>query len=290
MENQEKQYDLKSLQNRLDKFERATDSFLFPECYLVVRMDGHRLGPEWGDIPEERYPFGPDVREALIDTTRDMFETEFKVEFAFQHGDEIIVVLDKCELNNLRKRTRLTSALASAAASFFTRNFHRTLIFHAQVSELPTAEHVCEFLLMLKLTARRNFVSRVIQHEMARAGKPKEEISRICSNLTEIAVKEVFDEVGFDISTVDRGIINGAAFFWKNEKGQRRLTHLPAMPDDNDEFLTLVKDVFCPEAREERKANPPRKNSKPKQEKRRNGNSNGARRGNGHKKREPLFK
>jgi len=240
----EKQYDLKSLQNRLEKFERATDSFLFPECYLTIRMDGHRQGADWDEIPHERYPFGSDVRESLIDTTRDMFETDFNIRFAMQHGDEIILILDKTELNNLRKRTRLTSALASAAASFYTKNFQKTLLFHAQISELPRLDLVYDFLLMIKLTAKRNFISRVIQHELGVRNRSKEEISKICSNLKEEVVKEVFEEIGFDLSTVDKGILNGIAFHWEQGPKGPFLKYEAAMPDDKDEYLSIVKKAF----------------------------------------------
>lgn len=235
-----KSYDLKSLVSRLDKFERATDNYLFPECYAVIRLDGHRHGPDWRDVADEHYPFGPDIRQAFIDTTMHMFELDFKVRLGLQHGDEVIAVLDKTELNNLRKRTRLTSCFASAAAAYFVKVFQKTIIFHAQVSEFPSLEHISEFTSMIGQTARRNFISRLIQHELGRRNRPKEEIAKICSNLTEERVQETFSEIGIDISQINPSLLTASGFYWQDNQ----LKTFNSVPKDYNEVEAIVQTAF----------------------------------------------
>jgi tRNA(His) 5'-end guanylyltransferase len=170
---------------RMSKFENLQDIAFFPDMYVVVRLDAHRLGSHWSSFPDAEYPLGAAVAAGMRTAAAAILTSGIRVLFAFIHGDEISVLIDPKELANGRKKARLISGIASAASVGLCTALGRGALFHAKVSELPTIDHLVEYLFWQRLVARRNTISRHLSIALTARQESKSDIDRLLMKATE---------------------------------------------------------------------------------------------------------
>lgn len=170
---------------RMSKFENLQDIAFLPDMRIVVRLDAHRLGLHWSSFPDAEYPLGATFSAGMRAAAAAIFTSGIRVLFTFVHGDEISVALDPQELANGRKKARLISGLASAASVGLCTALGRGALFHAKVSELPTLDHLVEYLIWQRLVARRNTIARHLTLALTAQGVPKGELDRLLTKATE---------------------------------------------------------------------------------------------------------
>jgi len=166
----------------LKRFEQVNDTATLPDVHLVIRIDAHRISKDWVSYPDEEYPLGDSFVRWLEATAWYLLKEERKFRFVFVHGDEISCYLSPIETKQERKRVRLVSGIASAASTYFLKTSGRGVLFHAVLSELPTADHVLDYFTWQWKVAQRNFTSRYLGILLARQGKVAEEIHQILSS------------------------------------------------------------------------------------------------------------
>ena len=238
----DKPREIKSLgeyQRSMDRFERC-DGFILPEMHLIIRIDAHRTGPEWSDFPDEGYPFDPGFVTALTGTAKHLMGFGFRVLFAFVHGDEISVLLDPQESTNQRRRGRLVSLFSSAGAVGFLREYHRPVIFHAQLSELPTTGHVIDYFLWQRKVASRNFFSRTLGIRLAALGLSSTEIDAKIGKISEQERESIALEVGLTAEDITRYHRYGLALWWDHSTGEPQVVVCDELPTTDEEYRDLI--------------------------------------------------
>ena len=222
MDNQE--YEIKTLsdyQKIIEKFEKVNDQYLFPESYIVARIDARRFGPEWDKLPDEAYPFDEQLVASFIATARWLMSFGVKVTYAFIHGDEISLLLDKSESYNLRKRDKLTSLIASAGSLFFTQNSDLSVLYRSKLSELPSKEHVIDYFFWQRKVAARNYFSCTLAKLLADRGLNRKEIVEKIAGLPEADQYTLSEQLDHPIDKIPKLILRGAACWWDGTyKGQ----------------------------------------------------------------------
>ena len=227
-------------QRSMDRFERC-DGFILPEMHLIIRIDAHRTGPEWSDFPDDGYPFDPGFVTALTKTAKHLMGFGFRVLYAFVHGDEISVLLDPQESTNQRRRGRLVSLFSSAGAVGFLREFPRPVIFHAQLSELPTAGHVIDYFMWQRKVSSRNFFSRTLGLKLAAQGLNAAEIDAKIGKISEQERENLAVELGLTDEHITRYHRFGLALWWDQAgSGGPQVVVCDELPATDEEYRDLV--------------------------------------------------
>lgn len=198
----------------LGKFENLQEVSFLPDMHVIVRLDAHRLGSHWVSFPDADYPLGAAFSEGLRAAAVSLFTSGIRVLFAFVHGDEISVAVDPLELSNGRKKVKLVSGLSSAASVGLCTSFGRGALFHAKVSELPSKDHVLDYLLWQRLVARRNTIARYLNIKLLETAAPKSEIERLLSKATEEERLATLARFGLDYTTLSPYQQRGALLWW----------------------------------------------------------------------------
>lgn len=230
-------------QRALERFERC-DGFTLPDIRVVIRIDAHRSGPEWQSFPDSGYPFDPQFVRALVHAGHHLLCSGFRIQFAYIHGDEISLLLDRAETMTQRRRTRLASLLASAASVAFVRAFPRAVVFHAVMSELPTDDHVVDYFMWQRKVATRNFLSRTLGLALAAKGMTAQEIDARIGKATDEDKWALLAELGrsqAEVSAYDR---LGLALWWEKDSRSDvyRIVECDPVPLDDYHYQSLVRE------------------------------------------------
>lgn len=235
-------------QRALDRFENFNDGLILPDLFLIIRVDARRFGPQWENVANDEYPYSPVIVESFLATARSLMCSGFRTLFATMHGDEVSLVLDPLENVNPRRRHKLISLVASAAAVSFLQHSGLPVLFHAKLSELPTLRHVIDYFLWQRKVATRNFIAKLLRTQMHRSGMSQEEIELRSANLIEEERLTLAMQLGIssaDISLADRF---GSALWWEeisltpsNKEASCRLVETSFLPESEEEYLAFLE-------------------------------------------------
>jgi tRNA(His) guanylyltransferase len=223
----------------LSRFETCGDGFILPDLHLIVRLDAHRHGGEWHDFEDSGYPFAREFVEGLSATARHLMQCGFRVVYAYVHGDEISVLLDVSETSNPRRRCRLVSAFASAAAVEFYRVFKRAALFHAKLSELPTSGHVVDYFMWQRKIAGRNYFSRTVGLALSAKGLTSKEIDGKLSGASEEDRTVIAAELGIVPTSYERW---GLGLWWERDTSDQPVLRVSEDLSTNDiEYARFIR-------------------------------------------------
>ena len=232
-------------QRALERFERC-DGFTLPDIRLVIRIDAHRSGPEWSSFPDSGYPFDTHFVRALTHAGHHLLCSGFRIQYAYVHGDEISLLLDRAETLTQRRRTRLASLLASAASVAFVRAFPRAVVFHAVMSELPTDEHVIDYFMWQRKVATRNFLSRSLGLAFTARGLTAQEIDAKIGKATDEEKWALLAECGRQHSDVSAYERLGLALWWERDSHDiHRIVECDPVPLDDFHYQSLVREQLA---------------------------------------------
>ncbi len=243
---------LAELDRALSKFENLSDISFLPDMRIIVRLDAHRLGIHWASFPDADYPLGASFSQGLRAAAAALFTSGVRILFVFAHGDELSVAIDPQELINGRKKSRLVSGLASAASVGLCTAIGRGALFHAKVSELPSNDHVIDYLLWQRLVARRNTIARFLSLKIAEAALPKSEVDRILTKAGEEERLAALSHFGVDYASLTPYQHRGALLWWAPSpapssiriEGQPfGIAECVDLPEE-DEFITGIKAIL----------------------------------------------
>lgn len=196
------------------KFENLQDISFLPDMHIIVRLDAHRIGSHWATFPDAEYPLGAAFSQGLRAAAVSVLTCGIRVLFCFVHGDEISVAIDRQELANGRKKTKLISGLSSAASVGLCTALGRGALFHAKVSELPTEDHVIDYLYWQRLVARRNTIARYLSLKLLEISAPKSDVERLLSKATEDERLAALKGFGIDYDALAPYEQRGALLWW----------------------------------------------------------------------------
>lgn len=234
---------LSEYQRLLDRYENVNDGHILPELRLVVRLDAHRIGPQWGQFKDAEYPYHKSIVEALTNTARRLMAFDMRMNYAFIHGDEISLLLDKTESMGLRRRARLISHLSSAATMFFREEMKLPVIFRAKLSELPSDAHVTDYFFWQRKVGVRNFFGRAFSLILEKRGMAAQDITQKIAGLTEEATWKFAEELQIPLDQIPSSFIRGVGLWWEEEAGEIRLAIRDGLPDKDEEYDNLLSRV-----------------------------------------------
>ncbi len=229
-------------QRQMERFEKS-DGTTLPDIYLAIRIDAHRTGPEWDDIPDTDYPFAPHFIESLTSTAQDLMCSGFRVLYSFVHGDEITLLFDPSESAAQRRRGRIASLVASYGTVGFLRASHRAVAFHSQLSELPTAGNVIDYFMWQRKVATRNYFSRTLGIAWLKSGMEKRKIEERLSSLSNDEERfSCLDELNIDRKSVTPYHRFGLALWWERllSADGYRLVVCDQLPESDEHYRDLV--------------------------------------------------
>ncbi|MCB0338385.1 MAG: hypothetical protein KDD53_02220 [Bdellovibrionales bacterium] len=236
-------------QRLCDRFEKVNDGYFLPDTRIVVRIDAHRFGPKWENVPDFDYPFDESIREALIKTAGRLMTLDLRVSYCFIHGDEISLLLDPLETAGLRRRAKLVSHVASAGSVFFTEAFGAPVFFRAKVSELPSDRHLLDYFFWQRKVARRNYVSRTISQLLTAGGADEVEISKTIAGLTEEGGAELLAKLGLPIESVKSDLLYGIGLYWQvaptGSQIPFNLICNRSLPDNDSAYCELISSCIA---------------------------------------------
>lgn len=235
---------LSEYQRLLDRYENVNDGHILPDLRLVVRLDAHRVGPEWGQFKDAEYPYHKSIVEGLTNTARRLMAFDIRMNYAFIHGDEISLLLDKTESMGLRRRARLISHLSSLATLFFREEMKLPVIFRAKLSELPSDVHVSDYFFWQRKVGVRNFFGRAFSLILEKRGLDEKAITQKISGLTEEATWRMAEELEIPLEQIPVSFIRGVGLWWEEDAGEIRLAIRDGLPDKDEEYEGLLSRVI----------------------------------------------
>jgi tRNA(His) 5'-end guanylyltransferase len=235
------------LEKALQRFETYNDGFILPDTRLVLRLDAHRLAAPSanGDqVPQGDYPCGPHYTAAFHRTAVSLMTATYRVAMAYQHGDEISLLIDPTENSNPLRRSKLISSFASAAAVGFLQSSGVAALFDTRLSELPSNDRVLEYFLWQRRYCYRNAVSITLRKTLLAKGYSAEAAEREIHGVSEKDRLSKLEQLGSPIAHVPGSTRRGALFYWESfSHGGRehfRIKANSSLPEDDAEFLQLA--------------------------------------------------
>jgi tRNA(His) 5'-end guanylyltransferase len=239
------QRSLGDLEKALQRFETYNDGFILPDTRLVVRLDAHRLSTQEEQSIQTDYPCGPEYTAAFHRTAVALMTATFRVTMAYQHGDEISLLIDPTENSNPLRRSKLISAFASAAAVSILQSSGVAALFDARLSELPSNERVLEYFLWQRRYCYRNAISITLRKRLLAKGYSAEASEREIHGVSERDRLKKLEQLGAPITTIAASTRRGALFYWEtfNHGGREhfRIRTDTLLPEDDTDFLHLVR-------------------------------------------------
>lgn len=236
---------LSDYEKHLIRFENFNDQFILPDLNLVVRIDARRLSRKEGNS----YPFCEEIQNALLATSKSLMTCGLSTKLAFVHGDEISLILDVKESGNQRKRSRLLSYVASFATAKFIKSCNQEVVFHAKLSELPSSNHILDYLMWQRKVAMRNYIFKITKELLLSKNLSPQEINNKTASMTLEQRMQYAESLGFDFSTVPLSHIYGSLVSWKSVSGKTKqqaeqisLVVEGELPEDDQKYLSLVSE------------------------------------------------
>jgi tRNA(His) 5'-end guanylyltransferase len=225
------------------RFENYNDGFILPDTFLIVRLDAHRYG-DWSQLADE-YPCGPTITRALHATARDLMTASFRVIIAYTHGDEISLVIDPSENVNPLRRSKIISTLASAAAIHFLKHSGLSATFDAKLSELPSLHRVLEYLFWQRRYCFRNATTIALRTALNEQGYSRDDVEKHIVGVSEEQRIATLASLGIQLKDIPATTRRGALHLWetftRDGREHFQLQSLADLPDDDTQYLTLIK-------------------------------------------------
>ena len=233
---------LSDYQRLMDRFEKNSDQYLLPDCYLVLRIDGKRIGSLWDNINE--YPYNEKIENSLLDTARAVMIAGSKVLFSFHHGDEITFVLDKSETLSPRTVVKVVSTICSTAGSAFQKSAGLTLQFHAKLLQLTTQLQILDYFFWQRKVVQRNFLTHKLAVELSKNGSKDNELLTKLTRLTEEERIRLARKEGFPLESFEPKYITGTMIWWNKDsndpKSKPQMVLQKVLPTDENEFVDFL--------------------------------------------------
>jgi hypothetical protein len=171
--------------------------------------------------------------------------SSFRVVLAFQHGDEISLVLDPSENTNPLRRSKVISAFASAAAIHFQQHAGLTATFEAKLAELPSLDRVFEYLFWQRRYCFRNATTIALRKALLASGQSREDAEKRIHGATEEQRLALMESLGTQLSDIPSTTLLGTLLTWetltRDGREHFKIQIHTQLPMDHAEYFQLIK-------------------------------------------------
>ena len=144
------------LDKKLRQYETINDSFVLPDVYMVVRLDGRGFTKKADEIWQLNRPFDDKFHTAMVITTKHLMMCGFHVLYGYTQSDEISLLLHLDETLFNRKTRKIISILAGEASGVFSLSMNAPASFDARICQLPNQSLVQDYFSWRQEDAHRN--------------------------------------------------------------------------------------------------------------------------------------
>jgi tRNA(His) guanylyltransferase len=191
------------LETRMKDYERALQSVISEEGYIVLRLDGR----SFSRLTQEEFacekPFDSRFSDWMIESTKAVLGCGITALYAHTQSDEISILLSRVDSFYGHRTQKLLSVLASTASAAFSLAAQKFATFDARILVLPDAEEVANYFLWRERDSVKNALNNYMYWFLRQAGKSAEEVTEFLigkSSKTKLALLK--REYGIDFDAV----------------------------------------------------------------------------------------
>lgn len=226
------------LDKKMRVYETSRDYCVIPGIFIVTRIDGRNFTRLTKEKHSFEAPFDIRFRDYMIETTKHLMESGFRIIYGYTESDEISLLFHVDDNTFSRKVRKINSVLAGEASAKFSHLLNDIACFDCRVSELPNVEAVVDYFMWRQADAHRNSLNAhcywALRKNGANANVATDEISGMSvSNKNEL----LFDQ-GINYNDLPTWQKRGTGIHWKevNKVGYN--------PKEDKEVETVRRELF----------------------------------------------
>ena len=136
------------LDREMRVYEESLDQFILPEMYMAARLTK--------EICRFEAPFDPLFCDLMVETTKALMGSGFRIIYGFTESDEISLLFHPEDNTFGRKVRKVNTTLAGEASAAFSLALGNTATFDCRVIPLPTVKRVEDYFAWRQEDAHRN--------------------------------------------------------------------------------------------------------------------------------------
>lgn len=144
------------LDKEMRVYEESLDQFVLPDMYLAARLDGRSFTRLTKEVCRFETPFDVRFRDMMIETTKALMNSGFRIVYGFTESDEISLLFHPDDNTFGRKVRKINSTLAGEASAAFSLLLGKVATFDCRVIPLPNRERVADYFAWRQEDAHRN--------------------------------------------------------------------------------------------------------------------------------------
>lgn len=144
------------LDKEMRVYEESLDQFVLPDMYLAARLDGRSFTRLTKEVCRFEAPFDARFRDMMIETTKALMNSGFRIVYGFTESDEISLLFHPDDNTFGRKVRKINSTLAGEASAAFSLILGQVATFDCRVIPLPNRERVADYFAWRQEDAHRN--------------------------------------------------------------------------------------------------------------------------------------
>jgi tRNA(His) 5'-end guanylyltransferase len=199
------------------RFEAADDAAAMPGVYLVLRADGRNFTRLTKDQHQLEAPFDERFRDAMIASTRRLFECGLRTIFGYTESDELSVLLHKDDAPFDRKLRKLDSVVAGEVSATFSLALGVRAAFDCRVIPLPSGQDVVDYFRWRMADATRNALSGWAYWTLRRKGLSARQATARLDGLDTSAKNELLFQEGINFNALPPWQRRGVGVRWATE-------------------------------------------------------------------------
>lgn len=204
------------LDNKMRIYERSIDQFIFPEMYLVARLDGRNFSRLTKEICHFEIPFDEHFRNMMVNTVKQLMDCGFRVVYGFTESDEISLLFHKDENTFGRKVRKYNSILAGQASSALSLQLGRAIAMDCRLIPLPNIERVQDYFLWRQEDAHRNALNAHCYWILRKGGIDAQSATNQLSGQSTSYKNELLFSHGINYDKLPSWQKRGIGIYWVN--------------------------------------------------------------------------
>lgn len=200
------------------RFEAADDAAVMPGVYLVLRADGRNFTRLTKDQHRFEAPFDERLRDAMIASTRRLFECGLRTVFGYTESDELSVLLHRNDAPFDRKLRKLNSVAAGEVSATFSLVLGLHAAFDCRVIPLPSAADVVDYFRWRMADATRNALSGWAYWTLRGEGLSSKQATQRLDGLDTSAKNELLFQRGINFNELPAWQRRGVGVRWISER------------------------------------------------------------------------
>lgn len=196
-------------------FETAHDYCVLPGVYMVARIDGRNFTRLTKETVEFEAPFDIRMRDCMIETTAHLMNCGFRVVYGYTQSDEISLLFHPQITTFDRKVRKYNSILSGEASAKFSLLLGTHATFDCRISELPSAERVCDYFRWRNEDAHRNALNAHCYWMLRKEGQTVEAATNALHKLSVAEKNELLWQKGINFNDLPQWQKRGVGLYWE---------------------------------------------------------------------------